>query len=66
MISQTLWLIIDALVIVGILMYGSGKALNISYEGLKLFNDLGKLLVIISVCSGVLSLYFWYEYKKMY
>ncbi len=62
-ISQVLWSIMNVLIIIGILMYGSGKAFQANYDTLLLFNELGKSLVIISLCFGTASLYFWYMHR---
>lgn len=62
-ISQSLWTVIDVLIIVGILMYGSGKALNASYDTLLAFNGLGKSLILLSFAFGAAGLYSWYKYR---
>ena len=59
-ISQLLWTIVDVLIIVGILMYGSGKTFRANYDTLLVFNGFGKALVILSFCFGTACLYFSY------
>lgn len=62
-ISQSLWTIIDILIIVGILMYGSGKTFHTSYDTLLAFNGLGRSLVLLSFGFGIACLYSWYKLK---
>jgi len=64
-ISQALWSVVDILIIIGIVMYGSGRALHADYETLLLLNNLGKSLTVLSFAFGGASLLYWYKYKKV-
>ncbi len=63
-ISQTLWLFIDAFLIAGIIMYGSGKKPALSYSTLLLLNNLGKTLAITSIVIGAAGLLSYLVKKK--
>ncbi len=59
-ISQTLWLCIEALIITGVAMYGSGTKINLSYDVLLILNNIGKTAAFASMGFGVFGLYFSY------
>ncbi len=58
-ISQSLWTIIDIVIIVGVIMYGSGKSISVNYDTLLLLNMFGKSLAVLSFVFGGLALYYW-------
>lgn len=64
-ISQSLWVVIDILIIVGVLMYGSGSTFAVTYDTLLILNNIGKALVVISFGFGALALYQWYKLSQL-
>lgn len=64
-ISQSLWSAINFLIIVGVVMYGSGRSFAINYDALLFLNNFGKTLVVISFGFGALVLYQWYKLRQM-
>ena len=64
-ISQSLWTIIDLVIITGVIMYGSGKSITVSYDSLLLLNTLGKSLTILSFVFGGVALYYWRKAKLL-
>lgn len=63
-ISQTLWLFIDMLLIIGIAMYGSGNRISLSYETLLLLNNIGKACGLLSIGFGAIALYYTFGKDK--
>lgn len=64
-ISQSLWVVIDILIIVGVLMYGSGSTFAVTYDTLLILNNVGKALVVISFGFGALVLYQWHKLSTL-
>ena len=64
-ISQSLWIVIDVLIIIGVLMYGGSKSIAVNYDTLLLLNNIGKALIIISFAFGGLTLYQWSKLRTL-
>jgi len=60
-ITQLLWSIMDILIIVGIVMYGSGRKPRISYDTLLILNNTGKLLTVVSLILVIPASYFYFK-----
>ncbi|MBP9738517.1 hypothetical protein KBD20_02420 [Candidatus Saccharibacteria bacterium] len=63
-ISQTLWTIMNILIVIGVIMYGSGKSVSVNYNTLLAINTFGKTMMVLSFCFGIATLYFWYKLKQ--
>lgn len=63
-ISQSLWTIIDIVIIVGVIMYGSGRSISVNYDTLLLLNMFGKSLAVMSFIFGGLALYYWQKIRS--
>lgn len=64
-ISQTLWTAANLLIIIGVLMYGTGRSFHANYSTLLAYNMIGKSLTILSFIFGAGCLFYWYKYKKL-
>lgn len=64
-ISQSLWIVIDILIIVGVLMYGGSKSVAVNYDTLLVINNIGKTLAVISFAFGGLALYQWSKLRSL-
>lgn len=63
-ISQSLWAIIDVIIIVGVVMYGSGKSIAINYDTMLALNMFGKSLIVLSFLFGGAALYYWQKLRQ--
>ncbi|MCC7289296.1 hypothetical protein IT414_02830 [bacterium] len=59
--TQLLWSIMDILIIVGIIMYGSGKKISLGYDQLLLVNNTGKAMAALSLILLLPAAYYGYR-----
>lgn len=53
LIAQSLWLMIDSIIIVGIMMYNQNVRITLNYDQLLTLNYIGKTATIIGIVAGL-------------
>lgn len=57
LIAQSLWTMIDIIIIVGIMMYNKNVQITLPYSQLLTLNYIGKFATIIGIVAGVGAIY---------
>ena len=57
LVAQSLWIMIDIVIIVGIMMYNQSVRITLPYNQLLTLNYIGKYATIIGMIAGVAAIY---------
>lgn len=57
LIAQSLWLMIDSIIIVGIMMYNQSVRITLPYDQLLILNHIGKFATIVGIIAGLAAIW---------
>jgi len=64
LIAQSLWLIIDIIIIVGIMMYNQSVRFVLPYDQLLALNYIGKYATIVGIAAGLAAIWVYLAQQR--